>query len=153
MIIDLPDSAYRTIYRLGFGLMRLYWRLRKPHSKGAAIALWHEDELLLVRNSYRDGLSLPGGGLHREEAPRAAAQRELWEELGVRCEAGQLGLALELDTIIDHKRDHLWIFELRREQRPPLRLDQREVIWADWFSRERALGEAIPAALRCYLER
>ena len=40
----------------------------------------------LVRNTYRDGWSLPGGVVDDNEAPAAACVRELVEELGFRVE-------------------------------------------------------------------
>ena len=42
---------------------------------------------LLVRASYRIAWCLPGGGLHRNEAPEAAARRELAEEIGPAADA------------------------------------------------------------------
>ena len=41
-----------------------------------------EGRIALVRNTYRDGWSLPGGVVDENEAPAAAAARELGEELG-----------------------------------------------------------------------
>jgi 8-oxo-dGTP diphosphatase len=41
-----------------------------------------EGRIALVRNTYRDGWSLPGGVVDDNEAPAAACARELAEELG-----------------------------------------------------------------------
>ena len=51
-----------------------------------------DDRILLVRNSprgpYPGGWSLPGGGIHHGESPRAALVREVAEETGMTCEVG-----------------------------------------------------------------
>ena len=59
----------------------------------AAYALVVRDgRVLLVRNSprgpYPGGWSLPGGGIHHGESPRAAVLREVAEETGLACELG-----------------------------------------------------------------
>lgn len=51
------------------------------------------DRLLLVFDSYRGHWTLPGGVVDADEDLRAAAEREAWEEGGVKVRAGQvLGL-------------------------------------------------------------
>ena len=42
-----------------------------------------DDDLLLVRQSYRDGWGVPGGLLRRREEPADGATREAEEEIGV----------------------------------------------------------------------
>ena len=39
--------------------------------------------VLLVKPSYKDGWEIPGGYVEKDESPRAAALREVQEELGV----------------------------------------------------------------------
>lgn len=50
------------------------------------------DQVLLVRNSargpYPGGWSLPGGGIDHGESPRAALEREVYEETGLGCAIG-----------------------------------------------------------------
>ena len=41
------------------------------------------DRVLLVKPSYKDGWEIPGGYVEKDESPRAAALREVHEELGV----------------------------------------------------------------------
>ena len=57
--------------------------LLAPVSLGAlALILDEKGQVGLVRHSYRDGWSLPGGGVARGEPPVQAVLRELREELG-----------------------------------------------------------------------
>ena len=57
--------------------------LRSPVALGVhALIVDPEGKVLLARHSYMKGWSLPGGGVGRGEAPRAALLRELAEEIG-----------------------------------------------------------------------
>jgi 8-oxo-dGTP diphosphatase len=49
-----------------------------------------EGQVLLVEPTYKPHWELPGGRVEADESPRAAAQREIAEELGLDCLAGQL---------------------------------------------------------------
>jgi 8-oxo-dGTP diphosphatase len=120
--------------------MRAYWGLRKPLTHGALIALWHDGEVLLVRNSYVPYYSAPGGYVRSNEEARAAAVRELQEEVGLHVQPEQLVLALELTQDWENKRDHVKIFNLDLAERPIVHIDHREVIEAAWFKPEQAVA-------------
>jgi 8-oxo-dGTP pyrophosphatase MutT (NUDIX family) len=49
-----------------------------------------EQRVLLVERTWTGGLVLPGGVIERGEAPVAAAEREVREELGIEAAAGAL---------------------------------------------------------------
>ena len=54
-----------------------------PVALGAhAMIVNHSGKVVLVRHSYKPGLSFPGGGVGRGEAPVEAMLRELREEIG-----------------------------------------------------------------------
>jgi 8-oxo-dGTP diphosphatase len=67
------DFAWRTSFRVGFPLARIWWRLTRPRREDVAVAVYVGSELLLVRPSYRFGWHLDGGSLRRGETPEAAA--------------------------------------------------------------------------------
>ncbi len=104
------------------------------------------DELLLIRTSYRPWYSVPGGGVHRGEAPRLAAARELREEVGIAVEPDALRALGEF--VVHHTwiEDHVHAFELRLEAHPPLRVDRREVVWAGFRPRGARSADAAPLA-------
>src|SRR5205807_1544958 len=57
----LLDAAWRTAYRVGFPLARIWWRLRHQQHEGALVAVYVGQALLLVRSSYRIEWNFPGG--------------------------------------------------------------------------------------------
>ncbi len=78
-------SVRRHIYRLGYPVALLYWRVRQPQAHGVRVIVRRANKVLLVRHSYGDRMmwNLPGGGIKREERPKEAARRELYEEVGI----------------------------------------------------------------------
>jgi 8-oxo-dGTP diphosphatase len=146
------DLAFQLAYRIAYRLMRVYWGVRHPTTHGALVALWHAGEILLIRNSYTRFYSVPGGYLHRDERPEAAAVRELREEVGVEARPEQLVLALDLTHDWDGKRDHVRIYQLDLAQRPRIRIDRREVVEAAWYRPERALALDVFPPLKRVIE-
>ncbi|MBV8090464.1 MAG: NUDIX domain-containing protein [Alphaproteobacteria bacterium] len=123
---SLIDLAWRTAFRFGFPLARLWWRLTRPRHEGVVVAVYVGSELLLVRSSYRRGWHLPGGGVRRSETPEAAARRELAEEIGLK--APPLSAAGFCCGTWDGRRDRVHFFELQLTELPELKLDNREII-------------------------
>lgn len=79
-----PYAKY--VYRLLYPLVWAYCFVRRPDNYGAAVVLEHDGKILLVRHTYghRHLWYLPGGSCKRNEEPLATAERELFEEVGVR---------------------------------------------------------------------
>ena len=140
----------------------LYRLIRKPHTHGALVAIWHNNQVLMVQTSYRRGYGLPGGGLQIGENTRDAAVRELNEELGLVIESSWLE---EPWTITEQQRggrNTVTIFSLNWSQLattpdkgnglPDLQIDQLEIIATAWMSRDEALQQHLPGHLRRYLE-
>jgi 8-oxo-dGTP diphosphatase len=137
---------------MGYPLARQWWRLTRPPQEGALVAIWVGERLLVVRQSYRRTLSLPGGGRHRDEAPRAAAWRELGEELGLVVEETALRHAFEITVEWEYRQDHVHIFELALPAAPVVRIDRREIVSTALMAPEAVLAGPIAPHLRAYLE-
>ena len=149
---SLVDAAFRCAYRCAYRALRLYWRLFHPETHGALVALWHADELLLVRNSYVDLYGLPGGYVRKRETAAEAAVRELAEELALRVFSRELVLVHEETYEWAGKRDHVTIFRLDLDAPPAICVDRREVVSAEFHTTAAALALPLIPPLRRYLE-
>lgn len=123
------DAAWRAIFRIGYPIARLWWRLRQPNHDGALVAIHVGASVLLLRTSYRAAWTFPGGGLHTGETPEAAARRELREEIGF-VPAAPLHLVGETKGMWEGRHDRVFLFNLHLDQLPQLHLDNREVVGA-----------------------
>lgn len=62
----------------------------RPQAAAGVLFLDDDERVLLVVPSYKDYLDLPGGFVEVDEHPKAAAQREVLEELGIEPAIGRL---------------------------------------------------------------
>jgi 8-oxo-dGTP diphosphatase len=149
VIIDPP---IRAAYRCAHLMLRSYWFVRRPSTSGALAAIWHDGRVLLVKNSYRRQFTLPGGYVRPGEDPRAAASRELREEVRMRIPPERFEHAYHGTKSFEFRRDTLDIYEAELEGPPEVRIDNREVVWAGFETPERARAMPIVPHLAEYLE-
>jgi 8-oxo-dGTP diphosphatase len=127
-----PVPIRRLVYRVGYHVLQVTWRLTGHHPQGVKCVLSDGDRILLVRHTYgRRWWDLPGGSIRRGEAPGEAARREMAEELGVtgvdwEC-VGEVGVSNGQRT------DHLHCFRGRMAA-PEIRIDPGELAEARWFA-------------------
>jgi 8-oxo-dGTP pyrophosphatase MutT (NUDIX family) len=146
------DWCWRVAYWIGFRLLRLWWRLRRPDHHGALVAIWLDGRILTVRQSYRANPSWPGGGIRRGEDPREAACRELAEELGLAVDAADLVLEREMLIDWDFCRDHVRVFELHLRDEPRFRIDNREVVAVQFIEPQALLAKpGLSPVMHAYL--
>jgi 8-oxo-dGTP pyrophosphatase MutT (NUDIX family) len=131
--------------------LRVWWYVRRPQTRGAVLALWAGPKLLIVQTSYRRTVSLPGGGLDRGETPVDGVLRELREEVGLTLAPELLRLASEFDQVVEHRRDHVWLFEAEVTAELAVVPDGREILEARWLRPETLAPERVPRFLARYL--
>ncbi|WED44666.1 NUDIX domain-containing protein [Legionella cardiaca] len=73
-------------------MRHLLWQIKNKilsllalRTVGARALVIKEEKVLLVKHSYITGWYTIGGGVKRGETPIQAIQRELFEEVGIRC--------------------------------------------------------------------
>jgi len=145
------DAGIRLGYRWVYLLLRLWWFVRKPHTHGAGVALWHEGKVLMVRTSYRPCYSLPGGFVRRGEPPEQAARREILEEIGLDLPAHALHHVWQGTVYYESRLDTIDIWEVLLDQPPALRITGREIVWAGWMDPTAALGRRLLPHIASYL--
>ena len=148
---SVRDATWRLAYRVGFPLARLWWRLRQQPHQGALVAVYVDDDLLLLRSSYRREWNLPGGGVGPGETPGDAARRELREEIGLSVD--ELALVHVVSGIWDGRPDQVHVHELRLSSLPPLTLDNREIIESRLFGTGELQNLALTGPTIAYLKK
>jgi 8-oxo-dGTP diphosphatase len=153
------DLTIRWAMRCAYPFARAWWWLTRPDVRGAHVAVWRLDaqglrvELLLVRNSYNSGLTVPGGGISAGESPAEAARRELREEVGLDLPAVRLRASTDFVIEYMHRQDHVHFFDVDLavdEQIVPV-IDGREVIWADFVRCDALRPTELAPPLRRFL--
>lgn len=120
-------TIYRLVYPTAYKLLRLWKRLAKTSTRGVGVAVWYEDQILVVRHSYRPGWSLPGGRAKKNEQPRITASREVSEEVGIILAPDELVLVRE-------SRSGQSLFEYQLQSPSELQIDNREIIEAKFLN-------------------
>lgn len=128
------NNFARIIYFLLSPALFFYFRYGPPRTR---VLLVVDEKALLVKNRFgTNEWGLPGGGLHRGEAPRAGAARELQEEVGIQIPAGRLRQILDEPLGVGRGlltyRGILFVTKLKEQ--PRVVLQQREILAAKWVA-------------------
>ena len=150
----IVNTVWRWGLRLGSRLFSCYRFIFRPTVRSVFVAVWHDDELLVIRNSYKKYKTIPCGLMRRGEEPLDCAIRELREEVGIDTRPQNVQLAHEFTSRSGYKSDHAYIFEMACPERPSIRLDEREVVWGAFEDAATILSTTrLSTVVREYLER
>jgi len=152
LLPGIIDALYRTAYRIAYPVWRFYLQQFQTRTQGAQVAVWNNDQVLLIRNSYRETYAFPGGFIRKDENTAAAASRELREETGISVSTGQLRFSFAWSYTCGKLEGHDDIYECQLENEPGICIDNREVIEARFVTPNTALALPLERHVRHYLE-
>ena len=107
-------------------------------SVGSMCVIERDGEVLMVRNSYRDGWGVPGGLLRRGEEPAVGAVREAKEEVGLDVET--IGEGLVTIDVTARRIDVVYKCRTRAPVPENVEPASVEIVEVRWFARD-----ALPA--------
>lgn len=143
-----PKFIGKVVYFCGYPIFRLL--IRGSHRTYVVITL--NDSVLVTKNwlGFQKKWRLPGGGLQAGESVRSAAQRELVEELGINIDESKFRLLT--DEPIRHAYNYKYdLFALQLKTAPVMRVDNREIITAEFITKKalknQLLSEELTVAL------
>ena len=132
----------------------IYWRIARPNTYGAFVAVWHEGRVLAIKNSYKPQWTFPGGGVKPNETPLQAATRELREEVGIDVQPNSLSIVKQFICQSEFKKDHATAFEITLEAEPNVQVDGLEVVEGTFLDFEELLARRseFTETVNCYLD-
>lgn len=146
----LIDLLFRITYFTAYRLIKIYWLIKKPATHGALVAVWYQQKILLVETSYHKYFNLPGGYLKKGETAKQAAIRELREEAGIETEPEELKEVVDSHDEWENRKDHVVIFTLEVKEKPSIKIDNREIVAAGFYSpQEIRKMNVFPPILKC----
>ena len=133
----LYDKLARILYNLAYRTLLCIWFITRPTIHGVYVAVWHKKKLLIIKNSYRKQFTLPCGRIKQGEELAEAAVRELAEEVGLALEKERLTFVGEYVGHFKHATDIGHFFEVEMTELPEIKVDNREVVRAEFMSPEK----------------
>ena len=119
------------LYRFLYVLARFYWKIFSPREESAVCLVECNGKILLARNTYGNRKWIfPGGGCKKGEAAELSAQREVWEEVGLRIEKLE-NVGIYRNSAVN-KNALVHCFYAKTDN-PKIQIDETEIGEADWF--------------------
>ena len=123
-----------------------YWFIVRPKTLGVKCLVENEEAFLLVRINYgHRRWTVPGGGIHKGEAPEVAAMRELKEEAGI--VADKVRKIGEYTNTHQYKIDTVHVYHTRVPNRDSS-IDGFEIAEAEWFTLAQLPKDRMPSVDR-----
>lgn len=144
-----PKIIGRLAYFFGYPLFRLL--IRGTHRTYMVII--HDDQMLMTKNwlGFQKKWRLPGGGVQADETAYMAVQREIVEELGISADESKLQ-QLTTEPLISQYAYRYDLFLYTIDQVPSMRIDNREILMADFISKDdlkqQDISEEVQQAIR-----
>ncbi|PIR89259.1 MAG: hypothetical protein COU07_02240 [Candidatus Harrisonbacteria bacterium CG10_big_fil_rev_8_21_14_0_10_40_38] len=121
----------RNFFKLILPFVRVYWFVFRPKTRGVKCVIENDGKYLFIRNNYGRGMwTFPGGGVKNDESFKDAAERECFEEVGIKLNnIEEIGF---LENRREYKRDMIYCFYSKVENNNFI-IDPIEIREARWF--------------------
>lgn len=109
----------------------------------AALALTDDaEQVLVVKATYKDHWTFPGGIVDPDETPLQAAVRETREEVGVRIAPDAISFAMVIDRMSKHAQSYQFIFQAKfsEQLRDEIALEPIEIESHAFVSKEQIIA-------------
>ena len=133
---SLQKLGYKIVYTSLYRAHRVYCKIRNPEVFGSYVLCIHNQQVLLIKNSYKRYWTFPCGGIAAHETPVQAAIREAQEEVGLNLLSENLLLRATFLYEGEDQRDNIHLFEYHFDTEPLVTIDHREVEAFRWVSKE-----------------
>ena len=147
----LTDKCCRLFLTVAYRLLRCYWYLFRPQTRGVYIAVWYQNQILIIKNSYKTYYTVPGGGINKDEQLNQAALRELREETGIELASDNIVLFCTINDNHEYKQDTVYFWEARVTEKPDIKVDQREVVTASFMNKNDLPNINLSPVVRKYI--
>lgn len=121
----------RVLYLLAFPI--IYFSVNG--TKRTRIVIISDNQVVLVKNWLGDGsYGLPGGGAHKNEPLKAAAIREVKEEVGLSLNEKSLKQIRTFSHYKNFVTTEQTVYVARLKEKLPLKVQKFEIIEASWIN-------------------
>ena len=149
---NLHDRMAQLFYKLAYRALLILWFFTRPTVYGVYIAVWYQKNLLIVKNSYKKSFTIPCGQIKRGEDLAEAAVRELHEEVNLKFKKSQLKFVGEYTADHKYATDIGNFFEIKMAEKPPVRIDNHEVVWAHFMPLDQVSALNLNPTVRAWLD-
>lgn len=152
MLTRFYNSLAQFFCKLAYKAILCLWFFTRPTVYGVYIAVWYKNNLLVIKNSYKKRFTIPCGRIKHGEELAEAAIRELHEEVNIIVTKAQLNFVGKYSANYSHVCDVGSFFEIEMSGMPNMQVDNREVVWAQFMTFDRALTLSMNPTVKQYLD-
>jgi len=146
------NRMVQACYRLAYRALLCLWFFTRPTVYGVYVAVWYKAQLLIIKNSYKKRFTIPCGRIKRGEDFAEAAVRELYEEVGIAVKKRRLKPVGQYTARHKYAHDVGNFFEIEVAELPALRVDNREVILAQFMPLDQVCSLNLNPTVRAWLD-